>query len=505
MAGLTLPTNNTFSQLNAIKSGANQNSLVSQLYAGNKSPSLTTQTSTPNVIAASSSVKSPTAPQPAQVQPVASYQGQGSSSLVGNPNANLYNYPVQQAPEAPTNVPVSSHTVNNADGSSVTQKYDTSQNLPDVNPNKEMTAKTPDSAPPTFGGLVGNVSDLSKPSAASSQALNTAQNSADTYNRLNEELAQSRKNQAGAEAENRLNPIPIGDQTGREAIIRNQYLAEQNAIASEAQGATNLYSPSIGAATTGTGQQITAAQGAANLAQPQVTAPGQAVFNPLTGQYNSASSGSGNPSSAPSGIDQGSWDNYVQMAANGQYSAIPASITGNTNLSGQLNAAAKIANPNYTPLGSQGAGSVLQGIPALQAANTAAQGIQNQITSYLSQNPTLNPSTLGASNAIQQWIQGKQLTDPKYQTLIDYLSEYTNTLAPILGVGGDPTNLKTEIAQGFINAQASGQSINEVLNNISQLADTKIKNIQSGANGGGVVNPNPSTPTGNSGGSLYSF
>ena len=105
---------------------------------------------------------------------------------------------------------------------------------------------------------------------------------------------------------------------------------------------------------------------------------------------------------------------------------------------------------------------------------------------------------------MQQWIQGKQLTDPKYQTLFNYLNEYTSTLAPILGVGGDPTNLKTQIAQSFINAAASGQSIKTVLENMQGLSKGKIQDIRSGATGGGVVS-SPTTGTGTGSGGLFDW
>jgi hypothetical protein len=175
------------------------------------------------------------------------------------------------------------------------------------------------------------------------------------------------------------------------------------------------------------------------------------------------------------------------MAATGQYSAIPSFITSNPVLNAQLNVAAKAIDPNFTPVAAAAASGILSNIPALQSANTAAEGIKNTITNYLGANPSLNPSELAAGNLLQQWIQGKQLTDPKYQTLFNYLNEYTNTLAPILGVGGDPTNFKTQIAQGFINAAASGQSITQVLNAMSQLATNKIHDMQSGALGGGTT------------------
>lgn len=126
-------------------------------------------------------------------------------------------------------------------------------------------------------------------------------------------------------------------------------------------------------------------------------------------------------------------------------------------------------------------------VSQMNAANTAAKGIEGTITQYLQQNPDLNPSDLKFANSFSQWARGEQLTDPKYQTLANYLNEYISTLAPILGVGGDTTNLKTEIAQSMINAKASGKSIAEVLTNLSKLADDKLANIVSAAQGGGQV------------------
>lgn len=265
---------------------------------------------------------------------------------------------------------------------------------------------------------------------------------------------------------------------GNAAVTARTTAAQQTALAQGEQAALQ-----------GVSTGITANQGAAsalssagNLAQPSPAAFGQTVFDPTTGQY---SGGGGLPAEV--------MQQYAQMASSGQYSAIPSFITSNPVLNAQLNVAAKALNPNYTPVGAQGASGVLAGIPALTSANTAAEGIKNTIVSYLGANPQLNPSDLAAGNLLQQWIQGKQLTDPKYQTLFNYLNEYTNTLAPILGVGGDATNLKTQIAQGFVNAAASGQSISQVLSAMSQLATNKIQDLSSGATGGGTSVPNPTT------------
>jgi hypothetical protein len=148
----------------------------------------------------------------------------------------------------------------------------------------------------------------------------------------------------------------------------------------------------------------------------------------------------------------------------------------------------------------QGQQALGQQYPALISAHTQAQGIQNQITNYLQQNPALNPSTVTDVNKVAQWLLGGKLGDPKYQTLANYLQEYVNTLAPILGVGGDVTNLKTEIAQSFVNGAANGQSISEVLENIDNLAATKLNAMKQ--TGTGQLTPTVSTST-QSGGSTF--
>lgn len=273
---------------------------------------------------------------------------------------------------------------------------------------------------------------------------------------------------------------------GNAAVTAQTTAAEQAAIAAGANVALQGNQQAL----TAQGQTQTALGTAGGLAQPSPAAYGQTTFDPVTGTYSGGANG---------GLPPDVMQQYAQMAATGQYSAIPSFITSNPVLSAQLNVAAKALNPNYSPLQSQGAGSVLQGIPQLQSANTAADGIKNTINTYLSQNPTLNPSNLAVGNTLQQWIQGKQLTDPKYQTLFNYLNEYTNTLAPILGVGGDPTNLKTQIAASFINAAASGQSISQVLDAMSALSTNKIQDLQSGAVGGTTGVPNTSTGGGTQG------
>lgn len=277
---------------------------------------------------------------------------------------------------------------------------------------------------------------------------------------------------AGKYADIESQAIPLEFQQGREQALSRQFASQQAAAESAVSNALSAQ-----------GQELTALGTAAGLAAPNTAAYGQTVFNPLTGQYEGGA-GTLDPQSYASQL--------ASAVASGRmpYNDAVSSL-GYAGGAGKafLDQAILAAGGNLTQLQSQIAGqqAVLGTLPQLQAANTAAEGIEKTIKSFIDQNPDLNPSDAAFANSVNQWLNGKQLTDPRYQTLFNYLSEYTNTLAPVLGVGGDPTNLKTEIAQSFLNARASGGSIKGVIENMAQLARDKVANIRSGATGGGVV------------------
>lgn len=332
-----------------------------------------------------------------------------------------------------------------------------------------------ESTAPNFSGVLG---DLVK-KATDTRAIDRATGA----------LTSFRQGTSQKIADIKSEPIPLEFQQGRAQVVQ-QASAEKEAALQ--QGVQNLI--------TARGQDIGALQAAAGLAQPQVTSYGQTVFDPLSGTF-TGGQGSLDPQNAAFMLA-----NEVK-AGRMTYEQAVASL-GYAGGAGQqfLNNALQGGGGGYNiPLGQAtltGQSNVFGSLPALESADTAAEGIKNKIVGYLNSNPQLNPNTLAAGNILQQWIQGKQLTDPKYQTLFNYLNEYTNTLAPILGVGGDPTNLKTQIAQSFINAAASGQSISEVLENMQGLSRGKIQDLRSGATGGGVVS-NPGVQPG--GGGLYSW
>lgn len=262
-------------------------------------------------------------------------------------------------------------------------------------------------------------------------------------------------------------------------------------------------STALGSADTQQAQAIQAMTSAAGLAQPSPAGYGQTVFDPTTGGFSGGSQGM-----EPQAVAQ----QLANAVKSGQmtYEQAVQSL-GYAGGAGQQFLNQALGSGFNAPLSSAtigGQADVIGQLPALYGAEVAAEGLKDQIVTYLASNPSLNPSDLAKGNILKQWVEGKQLTDPRYQTLFNLLNEYTNTLTPILGVGGSSTNLKTQIAQDFINAAASGQSIATVLNNMQAISKSKLQNLQSGAMGGGAVS-SPNLPgaggQGGSGGGDFSW
>ncbi len=338
---------------------------------------------------------------------------------------------------APTNQAVKSHTVTNADGSTVSQTY----HPPETTLNKAtqglLNLGTPNpTATKAADQLVG----------AGDQNAVLAKRAQDIADSAGREITDIGRTGSRAEAGYRTTgTTPVAE--GNAAVAAQTTAAQQQAVAQGAQQALQ----GVGYGLTAQGQTQSGQQAGGNLALAG------------TGQNITALGNAGNLSSPVS-----------QFGVLGTPQSVGAfgSNTGSTAFQG-----------GYIG-GQQAAGGVAAG---MDVANTAAKGIEGTIQQFLQSNPQLNQSTSTIANAAQQWLQGKQLGDPAYQTLFNYINEYISTLAPILGVGGDTTNLKTEIAQSFVNAKASGQSIAQVLQNISSLADAKIQNVKSAGQGGGQV------------------
>lgn len=372
--------------------------------------------------------------------------------------------------------------------------------------------------PNSFTGLVTRTADAGTPSNDQAKLQRKLAEEAEK-NRGIAENAQRLSEQYGSEIAN-IGKLGAGAVAGNLSTGTNIVGSGNAAIASQsASSRMQALGTGLDAALKGTGQQLTAqeqlqqgltsALGSANTqqqlgisalgtaagyAQPQVTGFGQTAFDPLSAQFGGGSAGlqpQQVASQLANAVRSGQMT-YEQAVSSLGY----AGGAGQQFLNQALGQGFNIPQTQANLSGQMG---VLETLPQLEAADTAAEGIKSMITTYLASNPTLNPSDAALANQFKAWVEGKQLTDPKYQTLFNYLNEYTNTLAPILGVGGSPTNLKTEIAASFVNPRAGGASIAEVLNNLSTLSRNKVQNLRSGATGGGVVSSSQSYGTGGGG------
>lgn len=348
--------------------------------------------------------------------------------------------------------------------------------------------------PNTFSGLVGGAT-------GQASALNTTAGQLGTQGQMTPAEAAARQQLAGipgligsTDASIESHPSDSAFQMGREAVAGRNIEAQRQSLADQVAAYAAERSANTAAYTGQASAQNQAGglyQGAANLGQPQVTTPGQAVFNPLTGTYSSASSGGGTSTTAPSGIDQNSWNQYVQDYSSGNFAAIPSSITGNANLAGQLQAAVQSQNPSFDYSAASGAASGRQNLGATaggiqssqqqqiasyKSAQQQGQNLASQVTDLIS-HFGLNPSDVNAVNAGIQKI-AQNTSSPQYQILSNYLNDVASRYSQVLTPpGGTATDTTRAIATSMLNATASGTSIQQVLQSLDQQASAVIAGV----------------------------
>lgn len=465
--------------------------------APNFNGTLNLQGSTPQSKALNTAVTT-TTPQTKNISSP-SLSPQQNSGPLSEGTLNLSNQPATSGLlSAQPSTPLKKQTQTNVDGSVVTNEYHppittatnqtnaSTSSTPNITTNSSSNSSLPTqtSIPTTFPGLLGTVAGQgTQSSALQTSAQTTGQNAADTYNQLNTQLAQSRLNEKDAIAQNNLQPIPIGDQQGRAQVLRDQYLQEQSALAQQAAGATALYGPSIGAATTAQGQQFGAAQNAASFAQPSGSFP--FVFNPTTGTFTNGS-GSGastgitgaptltyNPQTDATTLAKAVINHQIGLS-DAQQSLGYAGTIG----TGLLNLAIVAQGGNPTLLQGQ---SDIQGQQQLQTQQWTsslqqAQNLQSQLSDLIT-SFGLNPTDLNAANAGLQKI-ATNTSDPRYQALNSYLADiasvYSNILTP---PGGSATDTTRSIASGLLDGTAKGQSIIAQMQVLDNQAQAKISGV----------------------------
>jgi hypothetical protein len=304
--------------------------------------------------------------------------------------------------------------------------------------------------------------------------------------------------------------------TGNAANMSNAAANEQNALAAGVSQAQTTQGQQItagtnaaSAANTTQGQQLTGANqagqlantaqsnqitgqsNAANVTQPSVAGYGQTSFNPSTNSFGTTGGGSG---VSPNDPFYSTMQQYAQMAANGQMSSIPTSITGNSVLNAQMNQMAKAINPNYNPVVSsaQSASTASNvqtaGTAATNASNTgysgavqeyqnnnanytALTGISSQVTGTL-QNYA-NTGALTDYNAAVNSLQS-HLSNPDYQKFVTAIGNAQASYQAILGSSGVTPTKADQDAVNALNPNSSASTIVAALNQLSADAHALI-------------------------------
>lgn len=333
----------------------------------------------------------------------------------------------------------------------------------------------------------GLIDRSSQPSPQYTQAYNNAQG-------YNSQLVSSLQNEAAAEAQNRLNPIPLGDQTGREAVIRQQYLAQQQALGAGFQGASNL----ISGANTQQGLQLTGlnqAGGLANqsqglqqqgltsgaqLSQPQLASYSQQSFNPLTNTFSGGGSVGDAVSTIAQKIQAGTMSYDQGVAALSGYGQ--AGVNG---LQQALGPSFNVAQSNSLA-GQQGTIG-----PAYEYAKQAVTNLQNAVKdlpdAQKTNVPLINLITQGASTAFGVGSQGVQAYKG---ALAEARSAIQKVLASVQG--GTPTDYV-----GQSNALLPDNATPAQIDAASQTLDTlgKAKVSIYGNPGASTTNTNSNANT----------
>jgi hypothetical protein len=125
------------------------------------------------------------------------------------------------------------------------------------------------------------------------------------------------------------------------------------------------------------------------------------------------------------------------------------------------------------------------------ATISSAKGLQTQLTNDINTYGINSLSPVNLANAFTLWVGGNLSNQGQGQFFQD-LTDYTMTLAPLIGINGTQTDAKNYIANSMIPATNSGQTILGLAQNLYNNA--VIKNNAIGGIGQGNV-PQSNTQT----------
>lgn len=334
----------------------------------------------------------------------------------------------------------------------------------------------------------------------SGQAYQDYQTAVNELNTLKQNIAQETGNIES-------NPIPLEFQQGRKQILQSKSAALLDA----AQQKVNQAQAAIGYQLTGaglqqqglstagslgqTGQGLTQSglTSAAGYAQPVQVPYGTPLVNPQTGQTLSGGGTTGQ------GVQPGdpfyqTLEQYAQLMASNQGSAVPGFVTSNPVLNAQVLQMAKQINPNFNvnvAAGAGGAQTAVAGqqasqIQGYQSALQQGKNLQSQLGDLIN-TFGLNPADINAVNQGLQTI-ARNISDPRYQMLQNYVNDIANTYSQILTpAGGTATDTTRGIASSMLNSTMSGQGLMAVMNSLDQAAQAKISGVSTGGGLGGSI------------------
>lgn len=465
-----------------------------------------TNSSTPAVKLGTSFQTNPTTPGQAivQAQPA---NFSGSSSIAGllNPHASLASSlgagPVTSITTNSDGTTTTKHATSD-DSSGSTTSSSTQPNPPVNNPNNAaITAPATGTPVPTVQAQPNSVSSTGTTSPTpttptASSLLSTVAGFSQPDQGLKDLYAkqQALDAQYANDIGNAYNtPTDLDTQNARISQIQSNYNTAHSAAAADYQA--NLAQR---------GQNIGAAESALGTANTLQSSPyGTPQVNPATGQVISGGQSiSINGSGAGGAIQPNdpayqALQQYAQMAANGQYSAIPNQWTSNPVINAQLNQMATTINPSYSPVVSAaqsaattsnvttgGTAAVNAGNAAYQQANPAYLNLKNNIIPNIDNFGTLltqgaggvNPFDSQHANMTLQAFQN-ELSSPQQAAFNATFQQLQKSIAALAGVGGAQTpTANSAQSDATLSPTAKMSTIQSTLARIAQEGNVYLTN-----------------------------
>lgn len=336
-------------------------------------------------------------------------------------------------------------------------------------------------------GLLGQlIRELESKSSQPSADYTAAQAEAQKYN---QQLEQSRTNEARALGQNASNPIPLEFQQGRAQVLQSQYAQEQAALGAGYQGATNL----LGAANTQQGLQQSGLTSAGGLASPQQVPYSNQYIDPTTGQPIGGGGAGKLPQDAQNAVNS-----YAQQVQNGSMTRADAESRLSAYGIAGTNALNQSLGPNFNTNASNASASTTQQGQQLQTAASATTKALDSLQSLFNSLPGVQTGGIPATNSIANWIAG-QLGSPALTQYNQTLHDARAQLQGVLTASGGATPTGAEaMALTYLPDNMNPAQLSSAISNVKNLVQQKVSSFtQSG-------NQNPNNSSGGSG-DIYSF